>query len=53
MENFPGVVRNNLDILTESEENLNSEIEAINNNILLHNSEQRSLDQQRNSSLPK
>merc|ERR1719323_1590223 len=52
LENFPGVVRNNLDILTESEDNLNSEIEAINNNILLHNSEQRSLDQQRNSSLP-
>lgn len=43
--------KTNLDVFTESEENLNSEIEAINSNIALHN-EQRPLAEQRNSSLP-
>ena len=52
LENFNTGTKHNLDILTESEENLNSEIEKINNNIL-NATAQRSLSDQRNSSLPK
>ena len=51
LENFTQE-RTNLDVFTESEENLNSEIEAINSNIAIHN-QQRPLGEQRNSSLPK
>jgi len=51
LENFNTGTKHNLDILTESEENLNSEIEKINNNIL-NATAQRSLSDQRNSSLP-
>ena len=52
LENFNTGPGHNLDILTESEENLNSEIEKINNNINTATA-QRSLADQRNSSLPK
>ena len=52
LENFNTGPKHNLDILTESEENLNSEIEKINNNIIAATA-QRSLADQRNSSLPK
>ena len=52
LENFNTGPKHNLDILTESEENLNSEIEKINNNINTATA-QRSLADQRNSSLPK
>ena len=52
LENFNTGPKHNLDILTESEENLNSEIEKINNNINTSTA-QRSLSDQRNSSLPK
>ena len=53
-ENFSGAAAKNLDILTESEENLNSEIEKINNNILVAVADPtRGLEDQRNHSLPK
>jgi len=51
LENFNTGPKHNLDILTESEENLNSEIEKINNNIMTATA-QRTLADQRNSSLP-
>ena len=53
-ESFSGAAAKNLDILTESEENLNSEIEKINNNILVAVEDPtRGLADQRNHSLPK
>ena len=48
LESVTGGLKNNLEILTESEENLNSEIEKINENV-----QERTLADLRNNSLPK